>query len=1176
MSKLDARLNVTRLLLQENHLSSGAFNQLGVSAERKLSVLVQFDGAIEPLVAAGLTVRSRFEDVVSGDVTLAALDALAALDNVHRIEGAAVVQGHLDVATADAHLGALHGPGIGTPPVPYKGRNVIVGIVDSGIDFQHAAFRKPDGSTRILRIWDQGMTAQAGEAPPAGYTFGVEYTDTQINAALASATPTTVVRHTDPGAHGTHVAGIAAGNGRTPGSFVGVAPEADLIVVSNIFLGRDFGDSVQTADAIRYIFATAAAMNRPCVINLSQGVNAGAHDGTTLLERAINQELGFPGRAYVVSAGNDANDQIYAGGEVPGPGAMVLPFNIPASDRERDGIDVWYAGTGRLSVSVTNPAGQSTPVLAPPATLVAGPSLQNHVLPGGNRIVIDSRLNDPQNHDNRIFIEIQRGAAANIAPGAWSVSLTNAGASPVTYDTWIERILFTNPVTGQADPIPRWTASPDSVSKTVGIPAGAREAIAVGSYRTKLSTGADAGATKGQISVFSARGPTRDGRIKPDIAAPGEFLMSALSSNRPPPAPAVVDASGTYHPLQGTSMAAPMVTGTVALILEKNPTLRQEQIRLGLQATARKDAQTGTGDAVPNNTWGHGKLDIEAAVAYNYPAFASRNWVRIRTMLYNWTEADTPPSFEISANENGEAVIELAWDPQALLAPSTGYVPLRYYNTGQALDVSITKAAGGNQPIQLPVQVIRLAGNRARWQMPQALWDGYREELRKARAGQSTMSPNLYYRVRLNPTGAASVLIWPPDASFQNDPMAQRLAIIQTRLSAASQVAPDQAAVDAMPVPWGAFLQWLWNNLPADSPDRQSLAAVFSHRFFSNEIETATRGKILMLWLFAGPGARQKLPTLLDTRFRNAANLEMSILKQPDLKDRELLVDHLLALLQIDPHPDIAGVTATEQLVDDALTEIMDPNGQTNQGTASTCGPTSVQTLLINTNASEYVRLLRGLLGRDARATLANGDPVEVPPGVYQVARYAGAASLPFFVRTNAELGFQSAVLRYARGSAWPEYDPSAPPDAPNGVNTVFQETMRRGVTAAQLQRALSGLLGRAHSTQQAPQPTDALRNDFVQRIQQARDPMLLVVHWGAPASDAAHTGLHAVVALRGESGRVFFKNPQYAGSTPPAGAAPNGGAAAPPRRYEDPAQTLESMGDSDLGAWIRWFHHPA
>lgn len=1175
MSKIDALLSLNLRLKQENKLPDRVLDRHGFSADgQQVSVLVQFNGDTAPLVAAGLQVHSRVDDVATGVVAVGQVTALAALESVVRIEGARVMHPMLDMAKTEAHLGNVHTPGIGTPPTAYRGRNVIVGIIDSGVDYTHAAFRKADGTTRILRIWDQFLAPVGTEAPPAGVPFGVEYTDAQINAALASANPLNQVRHRDTGiGHGTHVAGIAAGNGRTQGTFVGVAPEADIVVVRNDSRGPDgslqLANSARTANALNYIYGIGAALNRPVVINQSQSMNIGPHDGTTLLEQAINRELGFPGRAYVCSAGNQGDNAIATSGSVPASGSLTLTFNAPANDFLDDTLNIWYPGPHRLSVAVVDPSGESSPTLAPPAA-AAAPSVQVHSYTGGNVLGVDSRIDNLQNHDNEIMIRLQAGAAANIATGNWRITLTNAGTSPVPFDAWIER-----PFDNNTRLDVRWVGVADAVSKSIAIPATAREAIAVGNYITKTGAGAQ-DPNRGTLSITSSRGPTRDGRVKPDISAPGEFVMSALSAQATNNG--TLDASGTYHLLSGTSMSTPMVTGTVALILEKNPTLRQEQIRLGLQATARKDAQTGTGSAVPNNNWGHGKLDIAAAVAYNYPAFASRNWVRIRTMLYNWTEADTPPTFEISANENGEAVIELAWDPQAMLAPSTGYVPLRYYNTGQALDVTITKAAGGNQQIQLPVQVIRLAGNRARWQMPQALWDGYREELRKARVGQSTMSPNLYYRVRLNPTGAASVLIWPPDASFQNDPLAQRLAIIQTSLSAASQVAPDQAAIDAMPVPWGTFLQWLWNNLPTDSPDRQSLAGVFSHRFFTNEIETATRGKILMLWLFAGPGARQKLPTLLDTRFRNAANLEMSILKQPDLKDHELLVDHLLALLEIDPHPDIVGVTATEQLVDDALTEIMDPNGQTNQGNANTCGPTSVQTLLINTNASEYVRLLRGLLSRAGRATLANGDTLEVPPAVYEVARYAGVPSMPFFVRTNAELGFQSALLKYAHGSAWPEYDPSAPPDAPNGVNTVFQATFSQGLVPTQTERALGGLFSRPFATSTVTLPTpDAastadLRNRFVARLQQSRDPLLLSLKWGASGAG----GLHAVVALRSESGRVFFKNPQYAGSTPPAGAAPNGGATAPPRRYEDPTQTLESMGDNDLGVWIRRFYHPA
>ena len=136
-------------------------------------------------------------------------------------------------------------------------------------------------------------------------------------------------------------------------------------------------------------------------------------------------------------------------------------------------------------------------------------------------------------------------------------------------------------------------------------------------------------------------------------------------------------------------MSTPVVTGAIALILQKNPTLLAEQIRAGLGATARSDANVTGAGAAPNNTFGRGKLDVAAAVAHNYAAATNRNWVRIRSELYNWTMSPLPPTFEITSNENGQAVIELAWDPQAMLAPSTGYVPLRYYSSDRRLTVNI-------------------------------------------------------------------------------------------------------------------------------------------------------------------------------------------------------------------------------------------------------------------------------------------------------------------------------------------------------------------------------------------------------------------------------------------------------------------------------------------------------
>jgi hypothetical protein len=317
------------------------------------------------------------------------------------------------------------------------------------------------------------------------------------------------------------------------------------------------------------------------------------------------------------------------------------------------------------------------------------------------------------------------------------------------------------------------------------------------------------------------------------------------------------------------------------------------------------------------------------------------------------------------------------------------------------------------------------------------------------------------------------------------------------------------------------------------------------------------------------------MPDLLDMRFKNPADVEITVLKQQDLKDKNLLVDHLLQMRVIVPHPDLQGVTVGEQLVDDVITELLDPNGQVNQGAASTCAPGALQTLMINVNASEYARLMKGLLSSTGEVLMANGDKLQVPPGIYQVARYAGVQGNPFYVRTNSELAFQSAVLKYAKGSSFPSYDASAAPDAPNGINTVFQATLKQGLTAAEMEKALKGLFGRNFTTSTAATPTAELRNSFLQAMTASKEPLLLIMHWRAPANDAAKTALHSVVALRSEAGRIFFKNPQYAGSSPPTGADVNSTTTNPPRRYDDPTQTLESMGDADLSQWIRWFHKP-
>ncbi|MGY1616850.1 S8 family serine peptidase [Geodermatophilus sp. SYSU D00691] len=552
-----------------------------------VSVLVQFEDDLSALEEAGFRTRSVAGDVATGEVQLGRIDELAQHPSVTRMEASRVLGRELDLALPESRADAVH-----TGPPGHRGSGVLVGIIDSGIDYTHQAFRRTDGTSRVLAIWDQGLVAQGGEASPTGFTYGVEYQKVAIDNALGAADPFAVVRHRDlqipgDGFHGTHVAGIAAGDGSVAGqgqpafTFVGVAPEADIVVVANTrgrAAGeRGLGDSADTLDAIRYIFDFAASLGRPVVINQSQGDNVGPHDGTSLLERGIDNLLGGPGRAMVKSAGNEGATGRHASGTVTAGGLQSVAFTVPAGQGGAVTVDIWYRGPDRIEFTVTPPGGTPSGAVVPGSTTT--PPI---ALPNGNEVFVDSDLNDPGNGDNRIFAVISRGGVGAVQAGTWSFGLRGTTVNLGQWDAWIQRnaaARFLPPLVNPA--------------RTISVPGTGVEIITAASYVTR-------GSGVGTISSFSSLGPTRDGRQAPTVAAPGQVLMAPQPSST----------GDTYGLMQGTSMAAPMVTGTVALLLQKNVTLTQAQIRDCLIRGARSDAFTG---ATPNNAWGAGKLDAQAS-----------------------------------------------------------------------------------------------------------------------------------------------------------------------------------------------------------------------------------------------------------------------------------------------------------------------------------------------------------------------------------------------------------------------------------------------------------------------------------------------------------------------------------------------------------------------------------
>ena len=465
------------------------------------------------------------------------------------------------------------------------GVGVVVGVIDYGCDFVHKNFRNADGTTRLLAIWDQNGPTIA--TSPFGY--GKEFTAADINLALQQPDPYQSLGYTlfDPqnqGTHGTHVMDIAAGNGGGTGT-PGMAPKADLVFVDvshadipfqgTQVVGSSFGDSVRLLEALRYIFDKAGS--RPCVINISLGTNGGPHDGTTLVEQGIDSLLrAVPNRAVTIAASNSFDDGIHAAGTLTQGQSMDLRWElltVPQSDVE---LEVWYDGADRFTVELIGPNGVVLATVAPgaaPAVLTAG---------GMVAVLVANRLNDPNNADNSIGVFLSAGMPA----GIYTVRLQGAQVTDGRFHAWIER---DNSFQSQFTP-------PHDNTHTVGSISCGRLPLVVGSY--------DAHKASLPLSFFSSAGPTRDGREKPDVSAPGHSVLAAKSRTR----------TGAIRK-SGTSMAAPATAGLIALMFAEAQArgldLTIEQTRDLLIATARRHPPTGT---KWHDRYGHGRVSAPAAV----------------------------------------------------------------------------------------------------------------------------------------------------------------------------------------------------------------------------------------------------------------------------------------------------------------------------------------------------------------------------------------------------------------------------------------------------------------------------------------------------------------------------------------------------------------------------------
>ena len=448
------------------------------------------------------------------------------------------------------------------------GRGVIVAVIDSGIDYAHPDFRKEDGTTRILLLWDQEL----------GEVFDSE----TINRALEE--PDGPLRDQicpsrDLSGHGTVVAGIAAGNGRaSEGRYRGVAVESELIVVK---LGaqkeNSFPRTTELMRAVDFCVMEAARRKRPVVLNISFGNNYGSHSGTSLLETYLDDMSDFWKTEIVVGSGNEGNTAMHTAGILKQ--GKQEEVEIAVSDYENAmNLQIWKNYVDEIQIAVVHPNGRST------GTLQERAGAQRFTV-GNTELLIYYGEPSPYNRYQEIYMDFIP-SENYIDSGIWKIRILPQKIVAGKYNMWLPSGGVLNTATGFLRPVEETTLT---------IPSTASKVLTVGAYDARYE----------KAAAFSGRGYTRvTDQIKPDLVAPGVEITSCAPG-------------GGYQTRSGTSMAAPFVSGSAALLMQwgivdgNDPYLYGEKIKAYLIRGAK---QLPAGGEFPNPVWGWGALCVERSL----------------------------------------------------------------------------------------------------------------------------------------------------------------------------------------------------------------------------------------------------------------------------------------------------------------------------------------------------------------------------------------------------------------------------------------------------------------------------------------------------------------------------------------------------------------------------------
>ncbi|MBK9730262.1 MAG: S8 family peptidase [Chitinophagaceae bacterium] len=593
---------------------------------RSISLLVK--GNTETITATTKQLGGSFKYKVSAIVAirlpLNKVDELASTKGITHIEGLQG-KGQLldDMTLLNANVSPVHS---GFPPLTqaYDGNGVVMAVLDDGIDFLHPDFQHEDGTTRIKYLWDQ--TSTYGGTFPEPYEYGQEWDSAAIDGGFCT--------HVEPAyefGHGSNVAGIATGNGKAINNFIGVAPACDIISVA-VSMDENFLNNM--VDATKYAFDKASAMSKPCVINASLGTYFGSHDGYDLAAQLIDELIAQQnGRAFVCAAGNAGNIPFHLGYET----AADSSFTWFKYNGNVNGVfyEWWINKSEATAFNFAIGADNNSPFEWLDQSKYFN-LLNDFDFSTGSFTIKDTLWNGT----TRLGIatitafEFDSTYACDVFiqpdfTGYYWRFITNGNGR---FDLWSG-----NTTTGTSDMVTALPSAadfpdiiryklPNTEQTIVSSFTCSKKVITIANYINRnqyidyygdlLVYPLD---TTGDLAATSSFGPTRDGRVKPDAGAPGNRTLTTgqltqltsfiLSQNYK------VALGGMHNVNSGTSMASPVVAGIAALYLQKNPSASYQELKDAILLSCFKDSFTGNN--LPDNKWGYGKVDAFATMNIN-------------------------------------------------------------------------------------------------------------------------------------------------------------------------------------------------------------------------------------------------------------------------------------------------------------------------------------------------------------------------------------------------------------------------------------------------------------------------------------------------------------------------------------------------------------------------------